>query len=461
MFFKNIFVNLIGRVWSVLSIFLFIPIYISILGFENYSIIGFTFIVSGVLTIFDSGLTATLSREFARSDQKFEIKLKIFNSLESLYFIIIAIVISLVIMASDYLSLKFINSKIYKPSEVSLFLKYFSFDIGFQLLLRFYYGGFLGLDKQILANVLQFAWSIFRNALVLIVIYFFPTLNFFFLWQSLCTFIFAILFGVVLRKILFRNFKISFHKIDKKVFSKVRGFASGMLILSLIAAINYQLDKVIITKLLPIEILGYYTVAVSLASGINILAYPISISTLPHMTNYFSSGNIVDAKRLFDKSFQILTFLIFTALALFIFFGKQLIWIWTGDLNLSQKASIYITPISIGFSSISLAILPFNIAVANGYTKLNNMLGLFNLVISIPFSYYFTVSYGAIGAAYVFCFTQIVLNLTFIYFIEKKYFIENSRLKKKIKSILIPFIVTFSITYIFTLFQFYINQVEF
>lgn len=50
---KNIFANLIGKFWSLLSGFLFIPLYIKYLGFESYSVISFTLMIAGIMAILD------------------------------------------------------------------------------------------------------------------------------------------------------------------------------------------------------------------------------------------------------------------------------------------------------------------------------------------------------------------------------------------------------------------------
>ena len=76
---KNIVANFVGRFWSILSNFLFIPLYIHYLGFESYSVISFTLVVAGLMAILDVGLTATLSREFARKDTASDEKVKIFK----------------------------------------------------------------------------------------------------------------------------------------------------------------------------------------------------------------------------------------------------------------------------------------------------------------------------------------------------------------------------------------------
>lgn len=78
---KNIIANLIGRFWGILSNFLFIPFYIKLLGFESYSIISFSLMIAGIMAVLDAGLTATLSREFARNDKNEEQKKKFLQHL--------------------------------------------------------------------------------------------------------------------------------------------------------------------------------------------------------------------------------------------------------------------------------------------------------------------------------------------------------------------------------------------
>ena len=77
--------------------------------------------------------------------------------------------------------------------------------------------------------------------------------------------------------------------------------------------------------------------------------------------------------------------------------------------------------VAFAYSMIAIQMLPYNIAVANGYTKLNNILGLLSLVITIPGYYIATKNYGDIGAAAVFCFVQTVTTVIYLYFINKKF----------------------------------------
>lgn len=111
----------------------------------------------------------------------------------------------------------------------------------------------------------------------------------FFLWQTISTMLFTILFRVCLYKELIGKyvFDLAF-RIEKVVFDKIWRFAGGMLTISLIAALNTQLDKLAISKFLPSESLGYYTLAVSLATAILVIVSPISIALLPRFTSLYS-----------------------------------------------------------------------------------------------------------------------------------------------------------------------------
>jgi len=124
---KNILFNLIGKFWSIFSIFIFIPIYIKYLGFESYSLISFTLIIAGFLAFLDGGLTATLSREFARKDNSLNKKKQIFKTIESSYLLIISLCIIIVFGLSDFISNSWLKLDNLNSNDVSYFIKIISF----------------------------------------------------------------------------------------------------------------------------------------------------------------------------------------------------------------------------------------------------------------------------------------------------------------------------------------------
>lgn len=447
---KNIIANIVGRFWGLLSNFLFIPLYIKFLGFESYSIISFTLLIAGVMAILDGGLTATLSREFARNDNSIQEKQKVYKTLESSFFIIIVTAIFLVFFSSDFIAEKWLTLKSFSPAQISLFLKVVSFDIGFQLLLRFYMGGLLGLEKQVTANMYQVGWGVLRNGLVVFAIMFYPSLNVFFVWQSVASVLFAILLKLHLDKILHENLSSSFKfDIDKIVFSRVGNFAGGMLLIAVIAAINTQMDKIVISKMLSVESLGYYTLAISLSQGLIVVVNPIATAVLPKFTSFYSSNKNKDASTLYSKYAVIVAVIVFSFLANIVFFSKSLVWVWTNNLDIATSIEVLVPIVAFAYAMVAMQVLPYHVAIANGYTKLNNLLGVISIFITIP-GYLFAVKeYQSVGAASVFCGVQILTTIIYLFFINRR-FLKLHLVTVYIKQIVVPLTVAFSCAFLFS-----------
>jgi O-antigen/teichoic acid export membrane protein len=455
---KNIIANFIGKFWSILSNFLFIPLYIHYLGFESYSIISFTLVIAGLMAVLDAGLSSTLSREFSRIDNSHLEKIRIFKTLETSYFIILGISILLVFFLSGIIANKWLNLKTFDTERVSFFLKIISFDVGFQLLFRFYMGGLLGFDKQVQANLYQVGWGVLRNGLVVIAIAIVPTLEMFFIWQTISTILFTLLIGLSLRQSITGHFQVNF-QLEKSVFKKVWRFAGGMLLISLVGSLNTQMDKLAISNLLPIESLGYYTLAVSLAMGIIVLVNPISIALLPKFTALYSAGKNKEAYSLFYKINLLVSILVFSITVIMAIFAKELVWIWTGNQDIAEKVHVYIPIIAMSVAMLSLAMLPYNIAIANGYTELNNLIGIVSLIFILPGYWLATKYFGAIGVAYVYCGVQTMSTLVYIYFINKKFLKIKSVFKLLyIKQMLFPLIVSLSVALVFSFIPGWISQ---
>lgn len=448
---KNILANFIGKFWSIFSNFIFIPLYINLLGFENYSIISFTLILAGLLVILDSGLTATLSREFARKDTTYEAKKNVLQTTETIYVVLCGISLFLIVFFSKQIGRIWLNQNIYSDNDISLFLRLISFDLVFQLLFKFYLGGLLGLQKQITANKLQIAWGFFRNGLVILLIYFIPRLDLFFLWQSAATIFFTIFVRIILGKSLTYKMVYFNFTIKKKVLLNIWRFTGGVLLISLVAALNTQIDKLFISKLLPIENLGFYNISVSLSAGIYILVIPISNALQPYFTSLYSAHKRKDAENLYYRISRYINIIVFSLASILFFFPDRVILTWTGNMDLVQQTKSIIPMIAIAYSMLSLQLIPYNIAIANGYTKLNNITGIISLFVTIPGYWIVTKQYGIIGTASLFCFVQIIITIIYLVLLNKK-FLDIKRidlyLKNILKSIIISFLTAYLIKFI-------------
>lgn len=445
---KNIIANIFGKFWSIFSNFLFVPLYIKYLGFESYAIISFTLVLSGFMAILDSGLSFTLSREFSRADKSILEKTKIFETLETLFFIISGITIFILFVFSDFIANNWLNLTEYTPSLISYLIKFVVFEIGFQLLFRFYVGGLLGLEKQVPANLFQIGWGIVRNGLVVVAILFFPTLEMFFAWQMFSTIIFTFFLAIYLRKKLTGRFNFLRLQLNPFVLNDIWKFAGGILLIGVVASINTQMDKLVISNLLPVKSLGFYSLAIAISGGIYIITGALSAAFQPRFTYLFSASKSLEAKQLFRRVNILVSIVIFTIMSIMIFFSKELIWVWTGNKDLIEHVAYLIPITALSYAMLSLQIIPFNVAIANGYTKLNTIMGIISLFVTLPGYYILTKKYDVLGAAITFCFVQLLITVIYLLTIIKKYDLIRNTKYFYFKQFFLPLLISIILSWI-------------
>jgi O-antigen/teichoic acid export membrane protein len=171
---------------------------------------------------------------------------------------------------------------------------------------------------------------------------------------------------------------------------------------------------------------------------------------LPRFTALYSDGETDKASKLFNKINLFVAILVFSIMANMSFFPKELIWIWTGNMELATQTRIYIPVLAFSAAMLSLQIIPFNIAIANGYTKLNNILGVVSLFITLPGYWFATKNYGAIGAAWVYCVVQFLITLIYLYIINNKFIKVKSVSVLYVGQMLFPLLLSLAVAFGFS-----------
>ncbi|MGY0038970.1 lipopolysaccharide biosynthesis protein [Pedobacter sp. NJ-S-72] len=234
---------------------------------------------------------------------------------------------------------------------------------------------------------------------------------------------------------------------NKKLLKNVGRFAGGMLLISIVAAVNTQLDKIAISKFLPISELGFYNIAISLSQVLVVIVSPISVALLPHFTSLYSIKKTEEASDLFESVFLIVSVLVFVLGGILMFFSTDLIYVWTNNKTVALSSSNYIFFSTLGTAMLAMQVVPFDIVIANGHTKINNVIGLLSLFVSVP-AYWLSVSiYGPKGAAITWCIIQTVTTPIFLYFVVNKFLKEISFMKLFFRQLILPAAVAIATAY--------------
>ncbi len=438
--FKNIIANYVSKIWGIISVFVFIPFYIKILGIESYAVISFYTVILTIMYFADGGLSATLNREIARSTDKKYIGNMLFT-IEKVYLAICLFIILLIFSCSGFISANWLNSHTISPEYLRIYISLMGISVALQLFTTLESSGLMGLEKQVLANGIQVLSSIFRSAVVLIPLYFYPTLLTFFIWQVSVNIIFFFITRHNLWKFIKTNVS---YKFDKQVLKTLGRFAGGMMLMAIISSLNTQIDKLVISKILSLKEFGYYSLAGILSQVPVLIITPIAVAILPRMVKYAANAEKDKLTKLFHVNTFVISSLATTGALVLFLFTQDFILIWTRD-NLIANAIENVTKLLlIGGVFLAFQYMPYHLAIANGHTKTNVGLGVVSVFCIIPVLIFFVKQYGLIGATYTWLIMNLFAYFYLGYFIITK-FLENEFKRWLINGTLIPLIIALSI----------------
>jgi O-antigen/teichoic acid export membrane protein len=435
--FKNIISNYIGKIWGIISVFIFVPFYIKILGIESYAVINFYTVILTIMYFADGGLSSTLNREISRISDNLYIGRMLFT-IERVYLIICASIIILIFSFSGVIANNWLNSNTISNNDLSIYISLMGISIAFQLFTTLQNSGLMGLEKQVLSNSIQISSSIFRSAIVLIPLYFYPTLLTFFIWQVFSN----IIFFFITRFNLWKFIKVkTVYKFDYQILITVGRFAGGMMLMAIISSLNTQIDKLVISKILSLREFGYYSLAGILSQAPVLIITPIAVAILPRMVKYSASSDKENLKKLFHVNTFVLSALATSGAMVLFLFTRDFILIWTHNILITNAIENVTKVLLIGGVFLSFQYMPYHLAIANGHTKTNVRLGIVAIICIIPTLIFFVKQYGLIGATYTWLIMNIFAYFYLGYFIISK-FMKNEFKRWLINGTLIPLLIS-------------------
>jgi len=421
-------VNLISRFWTMLSAFIFVPIYISLLGVESYSLITFFVTMQIILSLLGVGLSKTLRKEFASNDNSEEEnnrKFKLLKSIELIYFFILLIILGISFFSSNYIAERWLNIETLDIPVVSTAIKLMGTSIALQLLANLYIGCLFGLDFQIRANIYQVIWSAAKNiGVILVLIYIYPNIISFYTWHLFIDVFYIIIIRRYVIKHLRKNSVIKWRINDLVILKTIWKYSLGLLIISFGFTINTQVDKMVISNLLSLTALGAYSTTFILANITSIIPTAIGNTIFTKFAYLSSVNNVNEQKKLFLKVNKISSIFIVSTMSFTSIFAYEILIVWTGSYeiaNLMKNSAFFLV---FGFSLNSIQLIAYEYLLANGKTKLNNI----QTFVSIPYVLIVTpilVSfYGLMGAS-ISVFTLMTLSTIVYLFAFNKYFLKE------------------------------------
>ena len=419
---SNIIANYLGQGWRALIGVAFIPLYIKYLGIEAYGLIGIFAILQAWLTLLDMGMRTALSREMARftgGANDIQFIRDLLRSVEILGVVIAGVVGIGIWAASGWLASEWVKIE-HLPLEVvaSAFAA-----MGSVTALRFiesiYVSSIAGLQRQVLENILSSTMVTVRGlGAIAMLAWVSPTIEAFFMWQGLVSLGTVVLFACVVYRTLPSPPRPT--RFSGTALMGIRRFAAGMTAITFLALLLTQVDKILLSRLLPLESFAYYALAATLSGALYMMASPVCTAFYPRFTELVIRGDQRALSTAYHQGAQLVTVSMGTAAIMLIVFSNRVLLLWTGDASLTENVAPLLLVLSLGTLLNGLMWIPFQMQLAHGWTNLGVKINIVAIVVLIPTILWVVPKYGAIGAAWVWVTLNIGYLVLVIYFMHRR-----------------------------------------
>lgn len=434
----NIIANILGKIWSMLAIFIFMPLYIKCLGEEQYGIISFFITFQTFLLLMNGGFNTSLKREFSvrNSEDGDNRKYKLMRSTELLFAVVSIIIIAFCVLSSDFIANKWLNIGSLDVQYVRNSIILMGAAIALQIYLSLYTGCLQGLEHQVAANATQSLFYLYRNLGALLVIqYIRADVRLFFI-----CYIVAELINIIINRLLIIRWlecKKEWSVHDLLILKTILIYTLGVFSVSVISIINAQLDKVFISKYMQLSDMTYYSVAASIGQAPLLVINAIAVAVFPQIVQSVSQH--IDEKALYEKystTFAILAIPIASCMSCCML---ELIKIWQNNNEIALNSYIAAILLTIANTFYSMQVTADNFLLATKDTKSLNIKSLISMCFSALLMILLIPRYGLLGAS--FSYMVIAAGNWFIYggYAHKK-FTESSFFKWQIKGAVLPII---------------------
>lgn len=402
---KNLLANYSSQLYVTLIGILMLPIYIKYMGAEAYGLVGFFTTLQSWFNLLDFGLTPTISRETARFRAGSVNPLffrRLYRALSTIFVVIALAGGSGLLQLSSIIAEDWLNSEVLSLDEIIVAIQIMAISVALRWMCGLYRGVITGFERLVWLGGFNAIIATLRYVMIFPVMWKFGfTPKVFFLYQLLIAVIEISGFWVKAVSLLPNLTKYS-EPIGWSL-SPVRSVLKFTLTIAFTASVWVlvtQTDKLVLSAILPLAEYGYFTLAVLVASGIIVLSSPISNTIMPRMAKLEAEGKRKEVIQVYRQSTQIVAIISGSAAITLAFCSKSLLWAWTGDPVLAEKAAPILTLYAAGNGILSVAAFPYYLQYARGNLKLHFIGHLLLLVILIPSIVLAAKYYGAIGAGY-------------------------------------------------------------
>lgn len=397
----NILSNYAGQLWMAVMGVAFLPLYIRILGMEAFGLVGLMLSFQSILQLFDFGIGGATNRELSRRvhDPALANSARDLVRTSEIVIWLLTLVVGMLVWAcSGLMADHWLHLQSLDRSEASSALATMGIAIALLWPSMFYANCLSGLEQQPALNLINAVFATLRYAgVVPVLLWVSSSIEAFLWWYALVGAGQSLTTAVAVWRALPPGHRRARWAADE--LRNNRRFASGLFATGILALGISQLDRLSLASLRPLDELGYYTLALSVAAGLGRMVQPMFNALYPRFSRLVTRRDEKTLRELYHLSSQYLAVVIAAVTMVLIVFAREVLLLWTGDANLAGKVALPLAILVAGSALNGLMNIPYALQLAHGWTRLAMGLNAASFVLGLPFCLWAVQVHGTTGAA--------------------------------------------------------------
>lgn len=422
---RNILVSVASQLYVALIGIVMLPMYVEYMGAEAYGLVGFFAMLQVWFSLLDVGLTHTIAREAARfrggatNAQSYR---RLVRALETV-FLVVAVAGGLAILtAAEYIAWDWLRVSQLPATEVLTAIQLMAPIIAMRWMAGLYRGALIGAERLVWIGGFNAAIATLRFCGVLPILMFVGTSPTVFFSYQLAA---AVLELSVLAVFAYRCFPSVPKGVrvpwDWTPLKPVLRFSLMIAFTSSVWIFVTQTDKLVLSRILPLADYGYFTLAVLVASGIQILSGPVGNAIMPRLTTLEAQGDQAQMIKVYRDATQLVAIVAGAASLTMAFNAEALLWAWTGNAEIARQAAPVLVLYSLGNGVLAVSAFPYYLQFAKGNMLYHVIGNAAFVVLLLPLVIWAASNFGGVGAGYVWLGMNLLAFVVWLPLVHRKF----------------------------------------
>lgn len=366
----NVFSGLVSSFWAGAASIVVLPFYLSILGAANFGLVVFSTTLLGLFAMLDLGFATSINRKVAQASTRADAgELRdLLRSLATIYWAVALTAGGATFIAAGPIARAFLTSPSIDPATVVDAVRVMAVMVVLRLPAGLYMGVLMGGQRIAVGNATALVITTLSTVGTLVVL----TMTgggvlTLLAWQTAVSALNVALLGWMAWRVVQGERRARFS------LAQLRGiwkFSSVIAVTTVVGALILQLDKLVLAKFAPLEIVGEYGLAGFASRALLMLVGPVFSALYPRLTELLAGGDREMLIIFYRMATRGLSCVLTGASVFCLVNAHDLLFLWTRSASVADQLDRIAPILLIGTALNGIMYVPHAIQLAHGNARI-------------------------------------------------------------------------------------------